>query len=158
MNINEQRGTTTVELSLGGLVLMISTFAIFEICYNIYVVNVTEFALRETIRRTKIYEGMNTHDLYDARFRETLEREGALWHFLIEDDKFELSSRFFKSYENLVNDIGENSDVQSPEYVLAEVTLTYNYAPMITIIPRDNADITRTMLLNLEHEGWGENE
>lgn len=153
-----QRGATSIEFALGGIVLMLSTFAIFEVCYNIYVVNVTEAALRETIRGTKIHEGRHSHAQYQAKFDALLRNEDALWHFLIQEDQFELTSTYFKTYRDLVNNTGQGSETVSPDYVLAEVTLTYHYSPMMTLFSMGKSDISRTMILNLEHEGWWDEE
>lgn len=154
----KQRGVTTIEYAIGAIVLIVSTLAIFEICYNIYVVNVTEYALRETIRGTKTYQGQRTHRRYQQKFNAILTQDDTLWHFLLAKDKFELSAKYFKNYRNFIDDVAESTDADSPEYVLAEMTLTYHYTPMLSIIPREITDISRTMVLNLEHEGWPANE
>ncbi|MGF1686542.1 pilus assembly protein [Photobacterium japonica] len=150
----QQRGTTSIEFALGGIVLMLATFAIFEVCYHLYVVNVTESALRETIRGTKIYQGQHSHANYQAKFDAVLRNDDALWHFLVREDQFELSSTYFRTYRDLVNNTGLSSDEVPANYVLAEVTLTYHYTPMMDLFTLGKRDVSRTMLLNLEHEGW----
>ncbi|MGF1726085.1 TadE/TadG family type IV pilus assembly protein [Photobacterium nomapromontoriensis] len=153
-----QRGVTTIELALGCIALIFTTFMIFEICYKIYIVNVTEFALRETIRATKVYEGKNTHSLYQTEFYRILNRDNTLWDFLLVKDKFKLTSVYFKSYANIINNVAEDSKNPRLKYVLAEVTLAYQYAPIFTFNPSVESTISRTMLLNLEHEGWGNHD
>lgn len=154
MIASKVRGTTTIEFAMGAMVLIISTLAIFEICYNIYVVNVTEYALRETIRSTKTYQGESIHRRYQQRFETVLKQDGMLWHFLITDDQFDLSAKYFKNYRDFVDNIGVNDDTNLSGYALAEVTLSYRYTPMLALFSRAQQDISRTMVLNLEHEGW----
>ncbi len=61
----KQKGVTAIEFVLGALVLFFATFAIFESSYRIYVVNMTEYSLRETIRNAKIYEGKGSSEQYE---------------------------------------------------------------------------------------------
>ncbi|GAL34239.1 Flp pilus assembly membrane protein TadE [Vibrio maritimus] len=150
----KQRGATAVEFSLGAIVLMFSTFAIFEICYRIYVINMTEYALRETIRNTKIYQGSGVHEQYETRFQTLIANQNNLWSFLIDDDKFSIDGKYFPSYSDFVNNVGYSKQDLTFNYDLAEITVTYEYTPIIHVFGAEQVDISRTMVLNLEHEGW----
>jgi tight adherence protein E len=154
----KQKGTTTVEFALGALVMMIATFAIFESCYQIYVVNMTEYALRETIRNTKIYEGHSDHEQYEAKFKTLVEDQENLWHFLIDSDKFSIEGMYYPNYNDFVAGYGHASEGLGFDYDLAELTVTYRYTPILNLWGASESLITRTMVLNLEHEGWEDEE
>ena len=68
-NITRQKGVTAVEFALGAFILFFVTFHIFLSCYRIYVINMTEYSLRETIRNTKIFEGGGAKGAYKAKFK-----------------------------------------------------------------------------------------
>lgn len=36
--------------------------------------------------------------------------------------------------------------------------MEYEYEPMIELVSSDTVKISRTMVLNLEHQGWGDDE
>ncbi|MDR9826103.1 pilus assembly protein [Vibrio sp. FNV 38] len=149
-----QKGVTSVEFALGAIVLMFSTFAIFESSYQIYVVNMTEYALRETIRNTKVFEGFGVHQQYEERFEQLVSDQSNLWHFLIDDSKFSLDGKYYETYDDFIQDIGHSSEGLTFSYDLAEIEVTYLYTPMLNILGVDETPISRTMVLNLEHEGW----
>lgn len=147
-------GTTSIEFALGAIVLLFSTFAIFEACYQVYVVNMTEYALRETIRNTKIYQGSGLHEQYEGKFKELIENESNLWHFLIDNERFSMDGTYFESYQDFVQNNGHDSQGLTFKYDLAEITVTYRYTPILAIWGTSERQISRTMVLNLEHEGW----
>ena len=153
-NITKQKGVTAVEFALGAFILFFVTFQIFELCYRIYVMNMTEYALRETIRNTKIFEGQGKKGAYKNEFKSLIENNNNLWHFLIDDTKFSIDIRYFKSYSNLVDDISYSEQNLNFNYSLAEITVTYKYSPIIKFIGSPKTDISSTMMLNLEHEKW----
>ncbi|USD61764.1 pilus assembly protein [Vibrio sp. SCSIO 43140] len=152
----KQLGVTAVEFALGAIVLMFSTFAIFEICYRIYVINMTEYALRETIRNTKIFQGSGIHEQYESRFQALISDDSNLWHFLIDEDKFSLDGKYFPSYRDFINNVGYSKQDLNFNYDLAEITVTYQYEPILWVYGAQAVDISRTMVLNLEHEGWAD--
>lgn len=152
--IAKQWGTTSIEFALGALVLMFATFAIFEACYQIYVINMTEYALRETVRNTKVYEGESVNQRYVDKFESIINNQDNLWSFLIDEDKFSVAGRYYLSYSDFVKDIGTDFEHLNENYDLAEITVNYDYSPMITLFGNSAYTITRTMVLNLEHEGW----
>lgn len=147
-------GTTSIEFALGALVLLFSTFAIFESCYQVYVVNMTEYALRETIRNTKIYQGGGLHDQYESKFKELIENESNLWNFLIDNERFSIDGTYFATYQDFVQNRGHDSQNLTFTYDLAEITVNYRYTPILAIWSVSEQQISRTMVLNLEHEGW----
>lgn len=159
----KQFGTTSVEFALGGMVLMFATFAIFESCYQVYVVNMTEFSLRETIRNTKVDQGiddtpenLNTH--YESYFRSLISDNNKIWHFLMDDNKFTIHGKYYRNYDDFVAGVGDSSQSIGFYYDLAEITVEYQYQPMINMFGSDTVTISRTMVLNLEHQGWDEDE
>ncbi|KLV04171.1 hypothetical protein ABT56_16320 [Photobacterium aquae] len=154
MRLARQKGAATIEFALGGILLMLVSFAVIEVCFRIYVVNVTEYALRETIRETKTYQGKSNYDRYQMQFNRFLSQEGTLWHFLVAKDQFTLSAKYYKSYRDLVDNRAASASDVSPEYVLADITLSYYYQPPLLALADKKVTISRSMLLNLEHEGW----
>lgn len=150
----KQKGVTAIEFALGALVLFFATFAIFESSYQIYVVNMTEYSLRETIRNTKIYEGKGINQQYEDKFRSLIEADNNLWHFLIDSARFSIKGRYYKTYDDFIANRGHSEQGLNFNYDLAEITVTYHYSPMIKLTGAADKDIARTMVLNLEHEGW----
>ena len=149
-----QRGVTAIEFVVGALILFFATFAIFESSYQIYVVNMTEYSLRETIRNTKIYEGRGVNEQYEDKFKSLIEDDESLWHFLIDSSRFSISGRYYQSYDDFIKDKGHADQGLSFNYDLAEITVTYRYSPILKLSGASNRNISSTMVLNLEHEGW----
>ncbi|MEZ8228159.1 TadE/TadG family type IV pilus assembly protein [Vibrio splendidus] len=152
--LNRQKGVTAIEFVLGALVLFFATFAIFESSYQIYVVNMTEYSLRETIRNTKIYEGKGINEQYETKFKSLIEDDDNLWSFLIDSSRFSIVGQYFKTYDDFVENRGHSDQGLNFNYDLAEITVTYRYTPVIKLAGAADRDISSTMVLNLEHEGW----
>ncbi|PTP80650.1 TadE/TadG family type IV pilus assembly protein [Vibrio splendidus] len=154
--LNKQKGVTAIEFVLGALVLFFATFAIFESSYQIYVVNMTEYSLRETIRNTKIYEGKGINEQYETKFKSLIEDDDNLWSFLIDSSRFSITGQYFKTYDDFVANRGHSDQGLNFNfnYNLAEITVTYRYTPVIKLAGAADRDISSTMVLNLEHEGW----
>jgi tight adherence protein E len=153
-SINKQKGVTAVEFSLGAFILFFVTFAIFESSYYTYVVNMTEYSLRETIRNTKIHEGKSVNQQYKEKFETLIKDRTNLWHFLIDSSKFSFNGRYYRTYQDFIDDNGHSDQAFSENYNLAEITVTYRYSPIIKFVSAIDRDISSTMVLNLEHEGW----
>lgn len=151
---SKQKGVTAIEFVMGALVLFFATFAIFESSYQIYVVNMTEYSLRETIRNTKIYEGKGINQQYEDKFKTLIEADNDLWHFLIDSSRFSIKGRYYKTYDDFISNRGYSDEGLNFNYDLAEITVTYRYSPMIKLTGVGDKDISCTMILNLEHEGW----
>ncbi|EGQ8926252.1 TadE/TadG family type IV pilus assembly protein [Vibrio parahaemolyticus] len=149
-----QKGVTAIEFVSGALILFFTTFVIFESTYQIYVVNMTEYSLRETIRNTKIYEGKGVNEQYESKFKELIEHNDNLWSFLIEGSRFSIAGKYFKNYNDFIANEGHSDQGLNFNYDLAEITVTYRYTPMIKLTGTADRNISRTMVLNLEHEGW----
>ncbi|MFV8462663.1 TadE/TadG family type IV pilus assembly protein [Vibrio campbellii] len=156
--LNRQKGVTAIEFVFGALVLFFATFAIFESSYQIYVVNMTEYSLRETIRNTKIYEGKGVNEQYENKFKDLIEDDDNLWSFLIDASRFSIEGQYFKTYDDFVENRGHSNQDLNFNYDLAEITVTYRYTPIIKLAGAADRDISRTMVLNLEHEGWKDDE
>ncbi|EKY4193045.1 TadE/TadG family type IV pilus assembly protein [Vibrio harveyi] len=152
--LSKQKGVTAIEFVMGALVLFFATFAIFESSYQIYVVNMTEYSLRETIRNTKIYEGKGINQQYEDKFKSLIEADGNLWHFLIDSSRFSIKGRYYKTYDDFIANRGYSDEGLNFNYNLAEITVTYRYSPIIKLVGAADRDISSTMVLNLEHEGW----
>lgn len=149
------KGATTVEFAIGSLVLIFTTLVIFETSYRIYVINLVEYALRETVRNTSYFEGGSVHENYKARLSNLIEADGKMWSYLVSEDNFTLSGKYFNSYDEFVTNVGSSDDDNEFQegYTIAELTLTYDYSPIINIV-ESSSTIERTTVLNLEHEGW----
>ncbi|MDN3699713.1 TadE/TadG family type IV pilus assembly protein [Vibrio artabrorum] len=149
-----QKGATSIEFVLGAIALFFVTFTIFESSYQIYIVNMTEYSLRETIRNTKIYEGKSINQQYENKFKALIEDNNSLWHFLIDRSRFSIQGKYFKNYSDFIANRGYSAQDLDSSYVLAEITVTYRYSPVIKFSGSSDKNISRTMVLNLEHEGW----
>ncbi|WP_172380903.1 TadE/TadG family type IV pilus assembly protein [Vibrio sp. Vb339] len=149
-----QKGATAVEFVLGILVLLFATFAIFESSYQIYVVDMIEHSLRETIRHTKIYEGRGINEQYEKKLRALIEDDDNLWSFLIDSFRFSIEGKYFKTYDDFIANRGSPDQGLNFNYDLAEINVAYRYSPLIGLTGTVDRDISRTMVLNLEHEGW----
>ncbi|MGF1747821.1 MULTISPECIES: TadE family protein [Vibrio] len=153
-----QKGVTTVEFAIGAMVLILTTLMIFESSYHIYVNNLVDYALRETVRNTQFYAGSSTHDNYKTRIDDLVTGDGHLWNFMAPHENFTLTGKYFNSYSDFVNNTGLSEDDEgfTGAYTLAELTLSYEYTPIINIFGNGPQTISRTTVLNLEHEGWEE--
>ena len=153
-----ESGATTIEFALGGMVLFLSTFAILEVSHRIFVANLVEYALREVVRDTQVFEGTNSHESYNTKLDSLLNDNDKLWSHLVTENNFSLSEKYFYTFNDFVNDVGvESSAGNIPDgYVFAQVTLSYDYAPILDLGVNPAAEISRTTVLTLEHEGWEE--
>ncbi len=173
MNVNlrkRQKGVIAVEFALGALVLILSTVIIFESSYQVYITNLVDYSLRETIRNTKIKlheskEPSDIHEFYQDQFDALIKQSGELWSFLVTPDKFSITGVYYDDYTAFVAGTtsisfgGESSEVESFDYSLAELTVSYDFSPMTHLFTSSSMPISRTMVLNLEHEEWpDENE
>jgi tight adherence protein E len=153
------QGVTSVEFALGSLVLIITTLMIFEMGFRIYVTNMVEYALRETVRNTTVFEGQSSYDQYNQTLNTAMEEPDRLWGFLTPADNFQLSGKYYLTYADLISDVSFDDDQMAQSgigYAVAEITLTYNYTPVLNLFGSDPTAITRSTRLNLEHEGWEE--
>ncbi|MDW2041341.1 TadE family protein, partial [Vibrio sp. 2130-1] len=153
------QGVTAVEFALGALVLAISLLMLFEMGLRIYTMSVVEYALRETVRNTKIFEGGSNYSSYNNTLRAALNESGTLWSALTPADNFSISGKYYLTYPDLIAD-SSFSDAEMMEddlgYQIAEITLTYNYRPVLNVFSSATVPIVRSTLINLEHEGWEE--
>ncbi|MDW3145011.1 pilus assembly protein, partial [Vibrio sp. 2094] len=69
------------------------------------------------------------------------------------------SGKYYLTYPDLIAD-SSFSDAEMMEddlgYQIAEITLTYNYRPVLNVFSSATVPIVRSTLINLEHEGWEE--
>lgn len=160
-----QAGVTAVEFALGAMVLILSTLVIFESSYQIYITNLVDYSLRETIRNTKIKlhetEVPNDiHKFYQEQFDALIEQDGQLWSFLVTPERFSITGAYYDSYSDFVSGTSsisfnnEPSELSSFNYSLAELTVRYELSPMTHFFTSSDLSISRTMVLNLEHEEW----
>ncbi len=158
-SLTRSKGITVVEFVLGALVLAISLLMLFEMGLRIYTTSVVEYALRETVRSTKIFEGSSTYSSYNNTLRAALDEGGTLWSAFTPADNFTITGKYYLTYADLIAD-ASLSDAEMLQddlgYQIAEITLTYNYQPVLNVFSSDPVPITRSTLINLEHEGWGE--
>lgn len=157
---SNSKGVTTIEFAIGSVALILTTLMIFEASYKIYVTNLVEYALRETVRNTQVYVGESVHNNYKNQLSNLISEDGKVWNYLVSEDNFRLTGKYFNSYQDFINNAGFSDEDEGFQegYTLAEVTLTYDYTPFINFIGSDSGSIVRTTVLNLEHEGWGEEQ
>ncbi|KFA95550.1 TadE/TadG family type IV pilus assembly protein [Vibrio sp. ER1A] len=156
IRISRQKGTSTVEFAVGAVALILTTLLIIEASYQIYVTNLVEYSLRETVRNAKVYEGSSVHDNYKNRLDELITSDGKLWSYLAPQENFQITGKYFNSYREFVDDVGfsEDDDGFQEGYALAEITLDYQYTPILNVLGASEKTISRTTVLTLEHEGW----
>ncbi|KLV08941.1 hypothetical protein ABT56_01680 [Photobacterium aquae] len=154
-----QKGVIAIEVSLCFLILVFTTFFIFEVCYQIFITTLTEHALRETVREAKqnilepIQKGepYNENNLFHDSIKKIFLDESSLWHFMIDKNNYDIQIDYFYSYPDFINDY-QSQNLSSP---LAEVTLTYQYQPMLSLSESSPSSIMRTVVVNLADSGRG---
>lgn len=153
-SVQKQRGVFSIEFALGAIVLFLTTFAVFEICRFIYIVNLTETALRESARDTRVYEETEN---YRKRFMKVFKEQDTLWHYLIEPKKrYKVKIDYFKDYPDLVKG---KIVKKCPTCQIAQYTLTYSYSPALRVPGiKEKIEIRRSILMVQEHEGWESDE
>lgn len=153
------KGATAIEFALGAVVLFLALFMLFEMGLRIYVVNLVEYALRETVRNTKVFEGGSSYGNYNLTLTAAMTRSGTLWSSLTPAENFEISGKYYLSYADLISGTSY-SDAEMVQddrgYAIAEITFTYNYTPFLNVFSYAAVPITKSTLINLEHEGWEE--
>lgn len=154
-------GSTTIEFALGGIFLILCTFMVLEMAYRIHVNNAVEYALREAVRATLVHEGEGSYSSYNQTLSNIKNADSTLWSFLTPSENITVTGRYFTSYEALIGSSSFTDAelvVSDDGYQLAEVTMSYVYEPVLTLLglQDDPITISRTMLFTLEHEGWDE--
>ena len=91
-------------------------------------------------------------------FKDLIEDDDNLWSFLIDASRFSIEGQYFKTYDDFVENRGHSNQDLNFNYDLAEITVTYRYTPIIKLAGAADRDISRTMVLNLEHEGWKDDD
>lgn len=145
--------------------------------------NLVDYSLRETIRNTKVVlqekddkSACEIHRAYEQTFNNLINQSNQLWSHFVNPGSYTMTGVYFLDYKDFVNydptedrvnkdpcsfDINPNDETNPLgfTYSLAEITLTYELSPMTHLFTSSNTAISRTMVLNLEHEEWpDENE
>ncbi|WP_028108154.1 TadE family protein [Ferrimonas futtsuensis] len=149
----KQHGVLTIEFALGAMVLFLTTFAIFEMSRFVYIVNLTETALSESARDTRVFEGERMGQGYDERLAEMFNHDGEMWHSLVDIERYRLNRTFYDSLADLA--AGNASASCNDRCPIVEVELSYDYQPVYYIGVVGNRTISRRLLSIQEHEGWG---
>lgn len=119
------QGVTSIEFALGSLVLIITTLMIFEMGFRIYVTNMVEYALRETVRNTTVFEGQSSYDQYNQTLNTAMEEPDRLWGFLTPAENFQLSGKYYLTYADLISDV---SSMTTKWHKVYRVRCCRNYA------------------------------
>ncbi|MEZ8942898.1 TadE/TadG family type IV pilus assembly protein [Vibrio sp. 10N.222.51.C8] len=153
----KERGVTTVEFSLGAIVLIVATVMIFEMGYRIYAINLLEYSLRESVRAAAVHQGSSSYNSYDTVLKSVKNSPDALWSFLSPKDEFEVSGLYYKSYADFISNVSASDAelvLNDEGYNIAEIKLVYNHKPIWPFFLQQEEPIERTIVLTLEHEGW----
>lgn len=156
MNKSKQGGVFTVEFALASFILFIVSFGAFELCRYIYLVNLTNAAISESTRDTKVHwhYGEEGNVNYNNRLEKMFKQQGQLWRYLaIDPEQFQLKICYFESYNDLKNEQSICSD-SADKSVFAQYTLTYQYRPLMALTEIGEHKITRQILAVQEHQGW----
>ncbi|MEZ9321853.1 TadE family protein [Vibrio sp. 10N.286.51.E5] len=151
------KGSLTVEVALGIIILITATVMIFEMAYRIYVSNLVEFALRESVRSTTVFQGDDSYTSYNTSFFNVMNDESKLWSSLTPVDNFSMAGKYYVSYEDLLSDNYLNDAdmlIDDSGYSFAEISLSYQYEPILPLLGGNSEIISSSVLLTLEHEGW----
>ncbi|MCL1145362.1 pilus assembly protein [Shewanella marinintestina] len=149
-----QLGAFSVEFAIGAMVMFFVTFGIFELSRLIYVINLTESALRESSRDTRVWEGERYDDLYQQRLIQMFENKGEIWHLLADPKRYSLSISYFESFPDLLNDKPSITLTKQQRSPLAIYEISYDYTPMFILAGVFEQKISRRILVTMEHEGW----
>jgi len=154
IRMNSQKGVFTIEFALGSILLFLSTFAIFELCRFIYIINLTESSLRESARDSRLYEGSRHNVNYQTRFEQMFVKKGQIWQSIVKPSHYTLSIRYFRDYRALIM---KNKTINCQDCPLAEYSLTYRYTPMLRLPWTGERAVKRSIVMVQEHQGWDDN-
>lgn len=146
-----QKGVFTIEFALGSLLLFLSTFAVFELCRFIFIINLTESSIRESARDSRLYEGNRNNVNYQARFEQMFSEKGQVWQSIVDPKRYTLSINYYRNYNALISNQHTTNCQNCP---LAQYSLTYQYTPMLRVPGFSKRAIKRSILMVQEHEGW----
>ncbi|AQS38110.1 TadE-like protein [Shewanella psychrophila] len=149
-----QLGVISIEFAIGSIVMFLVTFGIFEISRLIYVINLTESALRESSRDTRVWDGERTGELYGQRMTQMFEKKGEIWHLLVDPSRYQLSISYFESLQDLIDNKSSGTQAKQQRSPLALYEISYDYTPMFFLAGVIEKKISRRILVTMEHEGW----
>ncbi|WP_286342917.1 TadE family protein [Ferrimonas sp. YFM] len=143
-----------MEFALGAMVLFLTTFAVFEMSRFVYIVNLTETALSESARDTRVFEGERMGQGYGERQDQMFQHDGEMWGSLVDVERYRISRTYYDSLDDLA--AGRPSSSCGDRCPLVEVELSYDYQPIYFIGTMGDRTITRRFLSIQEHEGWSD--
>ncbi|TKB58472.1 TadE/TadG family type IV pilus assembly protein [Ferrimonas aestuarii] len=146
-----QRGVFSIEFALGSMLMILTSFAIFELSRFIYLVNLTETALSESVRDTKVVEGERFNLDYQATLQSRLETRGEIWLHMLDPSRFNAKLESYASLEDLAADLPSDNCARCP---IVKAELSYDYQPIYYFGIIQDRQIRRTLLSIQEHEGW----
>ncbi|MFD2176231.1 TadE family protein [Veronia pacifica] len=149
-----QTGSFTVEFALGAIVLFFTMMLIFEGCRFIYLVNLTDTALREASRDSHLIDDPKVKEGYKKHFSDFLKGKGhqsSLWRIIVQPQKFFFSVRLYRDLDAYV--AGNYSSTRNRN-LFAEYRITYKYSPLLKVPGISSFTIKRQSLRLQEHEEW----
>lgn len=154
---SNEKGVTTVEFSLGAIILIVATVMIFEMGYRIYAINLLEYSLRESVRAATVHQGESSYNSYNTVLKGVKNAPESLWSFLSPKDNFKISGLYYRTYADYIAGIGaSDADFVNSDsgYNIAEVKMTYSHKPVWGFSFFKVENVERSIVLTLEHEGW----
>ncbi|UWZ99141.1 TadE/TadG family type IV pilus assembly protein [Vibrio splendidus] len=154
---DRERGVTTVEFSLGAIVLIVATIMIFEMGYRIYAINLLEYSLRESVRAAAVHQGSSSYNSYDTVLKSVKNSPDSLWSFLSPSEEFVVSGLYYKSYADFIANVSASDAdlvISDGGYSIAEIKMSYSHQPIWPLFLQQDNTIERSVVLTLEHEGW----
>ncbi|UJF17512.1 pilus assembly protein [Vibrio sp. SS-MA-C1-2] len=154
-NKSDQQGVVAIEFALGFPLLILAIMGIFELCRFVFIVNLTETALSESSRLTKVYEGQYG-STYDERLQDVFTRDNELWNMMVQPENFVISMKQYPDIDALTNTDFDATSCDRCPLVMYEVS--YDYSPLYISTGFTDSKIVRKVLSVQEHEGWSDED
>ncbi|WP_342351450.1 TadE family protein [Vibrio panuliri] len=163
------KGVVSIEFAMGFMMFWWLCMALVEVSYMSYVSAVTDLAVSEASRASRLEDqvskdcvGSQCFNSYSARFKQALYDNQSLWAKLIDHDKFEFSVQYLKSQtelENLKDDFcplgaGEKESEcgKYTDSAIAVYRVNYAYQPMFNYFINSSQLFTREAIVVQEYE------
>ncbi len=154
---HHQKGSVSVELAMGFFGFWLMMMAWVEMSYLSYVNAITDLAIAEIGHSSK-RENTDYHEAVLSR----MTSENALWRFLVDEDKFTLSIRYYTNIGDFLDFDGkecikdEGTEInlcgEPEDRAIAVYGLSYEFKSIFSYFITKGLDIHREVMVVQEYE------
>lgn len=151
------KGVASIEFVLGFFVFWLMCMAWVEMSFMSYVSSLGDLAVSQAARQSKKQHGED----FLHHFRQVLEQQDSLWHYVVDSNKFQLSIQYLESYDELSQLSGscvpsknetEKECGKAKDSAIALYRISYDYKPIFSTFLTSPQLFSREMMVIQEYQ------